>query len=74
MTKEKAILKVCSVLEIKTENITAFGDDYADIGMLKLCGMGIAMGNAIPELKGKADFVTLSNNEAGVAYALEHYL
>ena len=32
------------------------------------------MGNAIPEVKELADFVTKSNNEAGIAFALEHYL
>ena len=31
--------------------IIAFGDDYADIGMLELCGTGVAMGNAIDEVK-----------------------
>ncbi len=46
-TKEQAIRKVCAVCGIKTEEIVAFGDDYADIGMLELCGTGIAMGNAI---------------------------
>ncbi len=50
-TKERVIMEVCSVCKIKTEEIIAFGDDYADIGMLKLCGKGIAMGNAINEVK-----------------------
>lgn len=66
-TKERAIEKVCSVCGITTEEITAFGDDYADIGMLKLCGKGIAMGNAISEVKEKADWVIGSNDEDGIA-------
>ena len=42
--------------------------------MIEAAGVGIAMGNAIPLVKEKADYVTKSNNEAGIAYALEHYL
>ena len=41
--------------------------------MIETAGIGIAMGNAIQGLKEKADFVTLTNNEAGVAYALNDY-
>ena len=52
---------------LKTEEMIAFGDDYADIGMLKLCGKGIAMGNAIDEVKEKADLVIGSNDEDGIA-------
>ena len=52
----------------------AFGDHELDVPMIEAAGVGIAMGNAIDELKAKADFVTKSNNEAGVAYGLEHYL
>ena len=71
VTKEKAILKVCSVLGIKIEDITAFGDDYADIGMLQMCGTGIAMGNAIDEVKQEADLVIGSNDKDGIAEYLE---
>ena len=47
------------------------GDDFNDIGMLKLCGTGVAMKNAIPQVKEVADFETLSNNEDGVAKYIE---
>ena len=70
-TKERAILKICAVCGIKPEEIIAFGDDYADIGMLELCGKGIAMGNAIAEVKKKADLVIGSNDEDGIAAYLE---
>ncbi len=66
-TKEHAIEKLCSVCGISPEEITAFGDDYADIGMLKLCGTGIAMGNAISEVREQADLVIGSNDEDGIA-------
>lgn len=73
-TKEKAIMEVCSVCGIKTEEIIAFGDDYADIGMLKLCGKGIAMGNAIDEVKEQADRVIGSNDEDSIAEYLSQSL
>ena len=55
-----------------TESIIAFGDDYADIGMLQLCGTGVAMGNAIDEVKDKADVVIGSNDEDGIAVFIEN--
>lgn len=70
-TKENAILKIGAVCGIKTEEMAAFGDDYADIGMLTLCGQGIAMGNAIDEVKEKADVIIGSNDEDGIAEYLE---
>ena len=70
-TKEKAILAVSKTLEIPTENMVAFGDDFNDIGMLKLCGKGIAMGNAIQEVKDCADEICLSNEEDGLANWIE---
>lgn len=66
-TKERAIMEICSACGIKSEEIIAFGDDYADIGMLELCGKGIAMGNAINEVKEKADRIIGSNDEDGIA-------
>ena len=66
-TKENAILHMCEVCGINTDDIIAFGDDYADIGMLKLCGVGVAMGNAIDEVKGIADYVIGDNDHNGIA-------
>lgn len=66
-TKERAIMEVCSLCGITVDEIIAFGDDYADIGMLELCGKGIAMGNAINEVKEKADWIIGSNDEDGIA-------
>lgn len=71
ITKEKAILTVCEAYHVDVSKVVAFGDDYADIGMLKMCGIGVAMGNAIQEVKDIADDITLSNDEDGVAVYLE---
>lgn len=70
-TKENAIKTLCSLCGISLGNITAFGDDLADIGMLKLCGTGIAMGNALPEVKMAAELVIGCNDRDGIADYLE---
>ena len=66
-TKEKAIEALCRHLQITSSEIAAFGDDYNDIGMLTLCGKGVAMENAIAEVKDAADEVCASNEADGVA-------
>lgn len=71
VTKEAAIHMVCDHWDISLEDIIAFGDDFADMGMLKLCGLGVAMGNSIKEVKEVADIVIGSNDEDGIAEYLE---
>ncbi len=70
-TKEAAISFLCEYLKITPQNVIAFGDDHNDIGMLKMCGTGVAMGNAIAEVKAVADALTITNDEDGVARFLE---
>lgn len=74
INKGQGIRDICSVLGIKTENVIAFGDAANDIPMLRAAGVGVAMGNAAEEVKAAADLVTLSNNDDGVAAALEKLL
>jgi len=66
-TKENAVSHLCGALGITPAEIIAFGDDFADIGMLALCGTGVAMGNAIPEVKAAADVIIGGNDEDGIA-------
>lgn len=73
-TKENAILKACEFCGIALEDVTAFGDDAPDIGMLKFCGTGVAMGNAIATVKEAADIVIGSNDEDGIAECLEQFI
>ena len=70
-TKEKAIEALCDYLKLPLGAIAAFGDDFNDIGMLKICGKGIAMANAIEEVKAFADEVCGTNEEDGVARWME---
>lgn len=69
-----ALEKLLPQLGMTPDNLMAFGDSFNDIGMLQYAGMGIAMANAEPEVKAVADYVTLSNEEDGVAAALQHFL
>lgn len=74
VTKGTALMKICDRLNIDAADTIAFGDHELDIPMIEAAGLGVAMGNAIEELKEKADYVTKSNNEAGIAWALQKYL
>ena len=53
--------------------VMAFGDGGNDLEMIAEAGYGIAMANGEQEVKQKAKFVTLSNDEDGVAYAIEKF-
>ena len=64
-------MRMTEVCGFGTESIIAFGDDFADIGMLELCGLGVAMGNAIDEVKNRADIVIGSNDTDGIANYIE---
>ena len=72
--KGTALQAVCDALAIPAEKAIAFGDHEMDIPMLKKAGLGIAMGNAVDSLKEAADVVTRTNDEAGVAWALNRIL
>lgn len=74
INKGKALAALCQELGIDLKKTIAFGDQELDIPLIETAGVGIAMGNAIQELKDRADYVTKTNNEAGVAFALERYL
>ena len=73
VTKGTALSAVCDTMDIPLKDVIALGDHELDIPLIETAGLGIAMGNAIDQLKEKADFITRSNNEAGIAYALELY-
>lgn len=72
--KTKALGEVLSKIGYCPEELIAFGDAQNDLSMLKYAGTGVAMGNAVEELKEQADFVTASCDEDGIALALEKYL
>lgn len=74
INKGFALKKLINKLNIEKSNVLAFGDNDNDIELLKTAGYGVAMGNANDTLKNIADFITLSNDNDGVAYFLNHYV
>ena len=70
-TKYHAISFLAERYQISTDDIIAFGDDYNDLEMIKKCGKGIAVGNALEIVKSAADEVCESNQKDGVARWIE---
>ena len=71
MNKGTGLISLGRLLGIRREEIMAFGDGDNDIAMLKEAGVGVAMANAEEAVKAAADYITLSNEEEGVADAIE---
>lgn len=72
--KGNALKALASHLGLSMDQVMVFGDGNNDISMLKAAGCGVAMANAMPEVKAVADRVTLSCDEEGVAAAIEELL
>lgn len=71
--KAKALSQVLPSLGILPENIISFGDGQNDRSIIEYAGIGVAMGNAVPEILELADKVTHSNGEDGIANFLDQY-
>ena len=71
LNKLVTLEKLCKRLNINMEEVIFFGDGPNDIEIIEKVGLGVAMGNALPEVKEKAKEITLSNNEDGIAIFLE---
>jgi hypothetical protein len=59
-------------LNLKSEHVMALGDNYNDLSMIEYAGLGVAMGQADAFIKSRAQFISLTNDEDGVAHALKH--
>lgn len=70
VSKGNSVKFYANRMGIKDYDICAIGDNYNDLSMIRMAGIGVAMGNAESEIKQLSDFVTLSNNESGVAHAI----
>lgn len=69
--KVRALKDTFEVLGIKQEEVMSFGDAQNDLTMITWARIGVAMGNAVDEVKAEADYVTGTNNEDGIADALQ---
>ena len=71
VTKESAAARLSERLGIAPTDMIAFGDDTSDIGLLRYCGTGVAVANAIDGVKDVADAFTGAQDEDGPAVWLE---
>jgi len=74
ISKAQGLEKILEKLGIGMQSVIAFGDEENDIEILKLAGIGVAVGNASPQTKKAADYVVESNDEDGVARFLRNFL
>lgn len=74
VNKGSGLRKLAELLKIPPEEVCAMGDYENDIPMLEACGFPVAMGNGCEAIKAKAAFVTKTNEEGGVAWAMEQFL
>lgn len=74
VSKYNAISIISKLENIPNQNTIAFGDGLNDIDMISKCGIGVAMENALPEVKEVSNYITISHNNDGVIYFLKEYL
>ncbi|GAA3026036.1 HAD family hydrolase [Tetragenococcus solitarius] len=74
VSKERALNEIAKHYGVSLAHTMAIGDNFNDIPMLALAGLGVAMSNAPQKVKESANAVTYSNNEHGVSQAIENYV
>lgn len=72
--KGNGMLRLAQLLGIDEKNTMACGDDSNDLDMIEKAAFGVAMGNAAEIVKRAADFITRSNDEDGVAFAIDEFM
>lgn len=73
-TKQHGIFEVAKILDIKTHEIIGIGDGYNDFPLLMACGLKVAMGNAVDDLKAIADYVAPSVEDDGVVDVINKFV
>lgn len=73
VNKANAIQSICQKIGITMKEVLAVGDSLNDLKMIKQVGIGVAVANAQPVIMEAADHVTATNNEDGVAKAIEKF-
>ncbi len=73
VSKAVAMEKIGEHFGIRREEMVAIGDGFNDLSMIEYAGLGVAMGNAPDELKKKAGYITLSNDEDGIVHFIDEF-
>ncbi len=71
--KAASLARLLPTLGLTREETIAVGDGHNDLSMIEYAGLGVAMANAADATKAKADYITLSNEEDGVAHVLQEF-
>lgn len=71
--KAQSLAQLLKLLGMEREEMIACGDGYNDLSMIEFAGLGVAMENAVLPVRNAADYVTLSNNDDGVAHVVEKF-
>ncbi|CAJ1178808.1 Cof-type HAD-IIB family hydrolase [Companilactobacillus nantensis] len=74
VNKGSGLTKLTSLLDIKPEEVMAFGDEQNDLPMFKFAGTAVCMGNGSDLAKSHADYVTDTNDNDGIAKALDKFI
>ncbi|WP_050606522.1 sugar-phosphatase [Clostridium niameyense] len=74
VSKGYGVKKLAEKLGIKQDEVMCIGDAENDIHMVEYAGLGVAMGNAFPQLKKVANYITKTNEEHGVAHVIEKFV
>lgn len=74
INKGKSILEIADYYKLDHKDTYAFGDEVNDIEMIKMAGVGVAMGNASDYVKKHSDFITKSNDDDGIAHFVNEYI
>jgi len=72
--KARSLDRLIITLGITKEEVIACGDGYNDLSMINFSGLGVAMSNAADDIKAQADYVTLSNEEDGIAHVVDKFI
>lgn len=72
-SKKNALAQLCADFGIPADRVLAIGDSRNDVPMLRWARIGVAMANALPEVRESVQYVTTSNDQDGVARAIERF-
>ena len=74
VSKGEGLRKVCEYCGVDISEAIAAGDELNDLSMIEAAGLGVAMGNAHADIKAAANYITLTNDENGLADMIGKYM
>ncbi|WP_101875853.1 Cof-type HAD-IIB family hydrolase [Lachnoclostridium edouardi] len=72
--KAQSLARLLEIIGLTKEQMIACGDGYNDLSMIQYAGLGVAMANGVLPVRNAADYITLSNNEDGIAHVVEKFM